>query len=272
MKLPRLIAVDIGNSSTKIGWFEAAADSPTTALPILAATRSFVTNQPLPADLAAGLPTERCRWHIASVHREGTRLLTEWVKSQRSTDEVHLLSNRDLPIATDVEFPDRVGLDRLAAAVAANVIREPDRPAIVIDAGSAITVDLVTAAGAFSGGVILPGFKLSAQALASGTDLLPLALLEPSAEPPPVLGKNTPAAIKSGLFWGAVGAVREIVARMVADLASQASGGRQPPEIFVTGGDLRQLATHIGGGAKFVPNMVLCGIAVAASSDLSKRV
>ena len=259
MKPSRLIAVDIGNSSTKLGWFDESTASPAAALPTLAATRSFVTGQPPPTDLATGLPVERCRWHIASVHREGTRLLNEWVKSQRPNDEVHLLSHLDLPIATEVEFPDRVGLDRLAAAVAANAIREPGRPAIVIDAGSAITVDLVTAAGAFSGGVILPGFRLSAEALSSGTDLLPLALLEPSADPPPVLGKNTQAAIKSGLFWGAVGAVREIATRMTAGLA-------QPPQIFVTGGDLRQLAQHLGGGAKFVSNMVLCGIAISVKA------
>ena len=270
MTKPRLIAADIGNSSTKLGWFDETGGL-SYGLPTVAATRSFATGQSPPSDLAAALP-EHCRWHIASVHREGTRLLTEWVKSQRPPDEVHLLSHLDLPIATGVEFPDRVGLDRLAAAVAANVIREPDCPAIVIDSGSAITVDLVTAAGAFAGGVILPGFRLSAEALFGGADLLPLALLEPNDAPPPIIGKNTAAAIRSGLFWGAVGAVREIVARMVADLASKASGGRQPPELFVTGGDLRQLATHIGGGAKFVPNMVLCGIAVAASSAVSKRV
>jgi type III pantothenate kinase len=257
MTKPRLIAVDIGNSSTKIGWFDEAAGASTTALPTLAATRSFVTGQPLSAELASGLPAELCRWHIASVHREGTRLLTEWVKSRRPADEVHLLSHLDLPIATEVEFPDRVGLDRLAAAVAANVIREPGRPAIVIDAGSAITVDLVTPAGVFSGGVILPGFRLSAEALFGGADLLPLALLEPNDAPPPIIGKYTAAAIRSGLFWGAVGAVREIVARMTSELD-------HPPQLFVTGGDLRQLAIHIGGETRFVPNMVLCGIAVAA--------
>jgi type III pantothenate kinase len=142
--------------------------------------------------------------------------------------------------------------------VAANAIREPGRPAIVIDAGSAVTVDLVTAAGAFAGGVILPGFRMSAEALFGGADLLPLAMLAPEAEVPAVVGKNTEAAIRSGLFWGAVGAVREIVTRMSAELAS-------PPHVFVTGGDLRQLAEQLGNGATFVPNLVLCGIALAAA-------
>ena len=72
-------------------------------------------------------------------------------------------------------------------------------------------MDLVGADGAFEGGVILPGFRLTAQALAAGTNLLPLASFTGEDQPPPVVGKNTEGAIRSGLFWGAVGAVREVI-------------------------------------------------------------
>ena len=96
---------------------------------------------------------------------------------------------------------------------------------------------------------------MCALALASA-DLLPDVLLSPN-EPPPVLGKNTEAAIRSGLFWGAVGSVREIVARLSAKLDP-------PPEVIVTGGDLRQLAKHLGSEARYVANLVLAGIAIAA--------
>jgi type III pantothenate kinase len=184
-------------------------------------------------------------------------VLTKWLDSHRVEDDVHVLTHRDLPIRARVDFPDRVGLDRLAAAVAANLIRTRSRPAIVIDAGSAITVDLVAADGAFEGGVILPGFRMSAEAL-YGADLLPLAVWSPDEEPPIVVGKNTEGAIRSGLFWGAVGAVREIVNRTSAGLDT-------PPEVFVTGGDLRQLTQQLGDEVTFVPHMVLAGIAVAAT-------
>jgi type III pantothenate kinase len=258
MSASRLIAVDIGNSSTKLGWFDSAIEEANNSLPVLAATRSFATGQSPPNDLLSALPSERSAWHVASVHREGSRLLAQWIENHRPGDEVRHLTHCDLPLTVRVEFPDRVGLDRLAAAVAANVIRHAARPAIVVDAGSAITVDLVAADGAFEGGVILPGFQMSAQAL-YGADMLPLAKFVASDAPPPVVGKNTEAAIKSGLFWGSVGAVREIVDRMTTQLD-------QPPEIFVTGGDLRQLAVHLGDEASFVPNLVLCGIAVAAAA------
>jgi type III pantothenate kinase len=137
------------------------------------------------------------------------------------------------------------------------LVRDSGRPAIVIGAGSAITVNLVAADGAFEGGMILPGFRMSAEAL-YGADLLPLTVLSPNDEPPPVVGKNTEAAIQSGLFWGAVGAVREAVQRIADQLD-------QPPQILVTGGDLRQLARYLGDSARFIPNLVLSGIAAAAS-------
>ena len=70
-------------------------------------------------------------------------------------------------------------------------------------------------------------------------------------------GDGVYGAIRSGLFWGAVGAVREVIERMSADLPQQ-------PHVFVTGGDLRHLAPLVSPHSQFVPNMVLSGIAIAA--------
>lgn len=247
---PRLIAVDIGNSATKVAWFGAAS----TGLPTPEAVHAFPTGLSPPRELAAALPAGPCAWHISSVHRDGTRILQTWLAAQRRQDVVRLLLHTDLPIRLAVEFPEKVGLDRLAAAVAANVLREPSRPAIVVGAGSAITVNQIGADGAFEGGAILPGFKMQAQAL-YGADLLPLTLLQPDCEPP-VVGKHTEAAIESGLFWGAVGAVRGLISKMAAGMSGW-------PQVFVTGGDLRQLANRVGHGARFVPHLVLSGIAVS---------
>lgn len=284
--MPPLIAVDIGNSSTKLGWFRdwrGAAGK----LPVPERVWDCATAQPLPANIVAELPPEPAMWRVASVHREGQRQLSEWALVNRPRDDFRILTHRDLPLEIRVEFPDRVGLDRLAAAVAARNLalsfgldrlaaavvarhlasgeRQPPatsavRPAIVVDAGTAITVDLVSADGAFEGGVILPGFRLTAQALAAGTNQLPLATFTGQDQPPPVIGKNTAGAIRSGLFWGAVGAVREVIERMSAELAEQ-------PHIFVTGGDLRHLAPLVSPQAQFVPNMVLGGIAIAAGEQ-----
>src|SRR5262245_51654434 len=250
-----LIAVDIGNSATKIGWDFQAQDGE--ALPTPQELRSFPTGQQPPDSLASSLPDLPCRWHVSSVHREGTRILGNWGDVQRPGDSVRLLRYVDLPITIRVDHPDCVGLDRLAIAVPANAIRELGRAGVAVGAGSAITVNLIAPDGAYEGGVILPGFRMSAEAL-YGADLLPLTVLQPNDDPPPIVGKNTEAAIQSGLFWGAVGAVREVVERISAEAA-------QHPQIFVTGGDLRQLARYLGDEARFIPNMVLSGIAIAAS-------
>lgn len=264
MTTARTIAVDIGNSSTKVGWFaESAAaagrDEIANGLPLPAGIFEFPTGQFPPEDVAAKLPAGKCSWQIASVERGGTAKLCAWLEQCRPGDLVRVLTFRDLPLEVRVEFPERVGLDRLAAAVAANAIRDARRPAIVIDAGSAVTVDLVGADGAFAGGAILPGFHMSAEALFGKADLLPLALLAPNDEPPPALGKNTEQAIRSGLFWGAVGGVREIVERLSRDLSPA-------PQVFVTGGDLRRLAEQIDCEARYVLHMVLAGIAIATGS------
>ena len=258
-----LIAVDIGNSSTKLGWFGDWRMG-SGALPVPEKVWECVTTQPLPANIVAELPPEPAMWRVASVQREGQRQLSEWVLLNRSRDDFRILTYRDLPLEVRVEFPERVGLDRLGAAVAAKFLasggrQPPDtiRPAIVVDAGTAITVDLVSADGTFEGGVILPGFRLTAQALAAGTNQLPLATFTGDDQPPPVVGKHTEGAIRSGLFWGAVGAVREVIERMSAGLSEQ-------PHVFVTGGDLRHLAPLVSPHSQFVPNMVLSGIAIAA--------
>lgn len=250
-----LLAVDIGNSSVKIGRFDVLPGNATLAQP--SDVFQYGTDVPPPAELLQWLPAEPCQWRIASVHRDGRWRLVYWIDRHRPQDSCHVLTYTDLPISSAVEHPDRVGLDRLAAAVAVNILRQPDRASIVVDAGSAITVDLVSSHGVFEGGAILPGFKMSAEALFGAADLLPLALLEPQAEAPAATGKNTEGAIRSGLFWGAVGAVRELMDRMAQEHSFA-------PQVFITGGDLRRLAEQLGPHVEFVPNLVLAGIAWAA--------
>jgi len=257
MSVGKLIAVDIGNSLTKAGWFEGAVAAP--QLPEPTIVRDFPTGQPPPDTWWNDLPAEAVHWRVSSVNRDGQRILAEAIRKRRPQDDFHVLAARDLPIEVRVDRPERVGLDRLAASVAANALREPDRAAIVIGAGTALTVNLVSREGAFAGGVILAGFRMQATALFETADMLPLAEWKPGDEPPPVIGKNTDAAIQSGLFWGAIGAVRELTNRITAELGHQ-------PHVFVTGGDLARLAPLVGDQAQFVPHLVLAGIAIAARS------
>ena len=250
----RLLAVDIGNQQIKLGLFLGDSGNP---LPSPAEIWRIPTGEPSFESLASRLPPAPLAWCAATVHRPAEQQLAAWVRQRRPQDSYRLLQAQDLPLAIHVDQPRRVGSDRLLAAVAVNRLRAPDCAAIVIDAGTAITVDLVSAAGAFEGGVILPGFRLIARALAQGTDLLPEVAYDPAAEPPPVVGKSTAAAIRSGLFWGQVGAVRQVAQQMSDALAT-------PPQVFVAGGDAERLAAFLPH-AQIVPELVLAGIWIAGS-------
>jgi type III pantothenate kinase len=256
-RLP-LVAVDIGNTRTKLGLFTtlgAGIPEPDRTLALGPDWR--------PAQLEAWLagPADLVRWRIASVNRSGEARLLQWLVT-RAADRFEVLSVDDYPLAVEVDEPDKVGMDRLAGALGANALKQPDRAAIVIDLGSAITVDLVSPAGAFLGGAILPGIAMSAKALHEFTDLLPLEPMIELAEPPAALGKTTSACLRAGLYWGAIGAVRELVSRLTPP-------GDQP-QLYLTGGAGAAAAGLIvdstGRPADLVPHLTLAGIALMSGS------
>ena len=146
--------------------------------------------------------------------------------------------------------PHEVGADRIANAIAATQ-RHPGRDVIVVDCGTATTFDVVTAAGDYLGGVILPGVGISAEMLASRTARLPAVEI---ARPANILGRSSVESIQAGLYHGHVGAIRHLT----AGLAREALAGVRPA-IIGTGGFARmfeaeQLFDEI------VPELVLFGL------------
>jgi type III pantothenate kinase len=146
--------------------------------------------------------------------------------------------------------PLEVGADRIAGAVAATQ-RHPGRNLIVVDCGTATTFDVVTAAGDYLGGVILPGMGVSAETLASRTAKLPRVEI---ARPEKVLGRSTVESIQSGLYHGHSGAIRHIV----DGLAREVFGG-EPPLVVGTGGFARMLEDERLFD-EIVPELVLLGL------------
>jgi len=202
------IAVDIGNSTIKLGVpRQLTQDTP----PDWSLLLNLATSDHDVASLFRPLTDDAHHWYVASVHRPGEQRLAASVRASRPQDEYRLLNYRHLPLEIAVDHPERVGMDRLVMAVAANRLRDPRRSAIVVDAGTALTVDAIAADGVFRGGVILPGFRMVGRALAADTDLLPLVEDAFEEVPPPVIGRSTVAAIHSGMFWGGVGALRELL-------------------------------------------------------------
>jgi type III pantothenate kinase len=165
-----------------------------------------------------------------------------------------VLSHQDFPIDLQVDRPERVGIDRLAAAFAANAVRDPKSGAIVIDTGSATTVDLISPEGAFLGGSIFPGLQLSLRSLAEHTDQLPS--LQARTEVVPFYGKNTEQAMFAGVYWSAVEGLRGIVAHL-------RSGCDYHCQVFGTGGDMAGFLPHLGDDIKHVPHLVSAGMWLA---------
>jgi type III pantothenate kinase len=205
------------------------------------------------ADWVSSLAHGHTVWAIGSVNRSTTTRLLDFLAEHHREDRIHLLSSGDLPLVVRLPQPDRVGVDRLLDAVAANVLRRPNRPAVVVDVGTAITVDLVDAEGVFRGGAILPGIGMSARAMHEFTDLLPRFELRDLGTPPPPIGTSTEQAIHSGLFWMAVGAIRELAGRMVDDPTTA-------PDIFISGGAGVAVADLLGDATQYVPHLTLSGI------------
>jgi type III pantothenate kinase len=170
-------------------------------------------------------------WAVSGVAPARRDRLADWLR-QRG-DRVRVIDDpAELPLRVLVPWPGGVGVDRLLDAVAANSRRTPGRPAVLIDAGSAVTVDHLDENGSFTGGVILPGLRLMAQALHDYTALLPL--VEPPRQIPPVPATDTRSAVEAGVFWTAAGGIRALV-------GEYARRPGPPPEVFLTGGDAELL-------------------------------
>jgi type III pantothenate kinase len=252
-----LIAADVGNNRIKLGLFETESGD---QFPEPSCWFGVADEEPdlgRIADWLSGVVPPGISWWMGSVNRPTITRLIDWLRTARPDDRITLLAAGDLPLQVALERPDMVGIDRLLDAVAVNHLRDPDRPATIVDLGSAITVDLVSRQGAFLGGVIMPGIGMSARALHQFTDLLPQINVSDFTRPPPPLGKATVPAMRSGLFWGPVGAIHQLVGLLTEEVAGD-------PELFLSGGAAPAVASVLNRPVRHVPHLTLAGIALTA--------
>lgn len=154
--------------------------------------------------------------------------------------------------------PLEVGSDRIANAIAA-IGLYPDEDLLIVDLGTATTVDAVSAGGDYLGGVIIPGLRLSMEALDQGTARLSsVEILQPQH----CLGRTTATSIQSGLYYGHLGALRLIM----ENVAAEAFDGRRP-KVIATGG-FASLFADDGLYDENVPDLVLRGLLTALVMNL----
>lgn len=187
----------------------------------------------------------------SSVVRGMTPVMSRAVRALSGRRLIEADPGADPGIDIAVPRPEAVGVDRLLAAGAA--FRRVRGAAIVVDAGTALTVDLVSAGGCFLGGTIAPGLRAMANVLSSGTSLLPEVKLE---APPSALGRDTRECIRAGVVFGAAGAVDRLVEELIA--AADAA-----PRVLLTGGDAPFLSPYLRSPHDSEPDLVLHGLAYA---------
>lgn len=167
---------------------------------------------------------------ICSVVPKSLNALTR--KIRKAWGQKPAVVGRDLkiPIINKYHKPRQVGKDRLLCAFAAKELYGV--PSIVIDLGTAITFDGVSAQGEYLGGAIIPGLRLSAEALFEKTALLPRVTIE---EPKKVIGRSTEESIQSGLFNGYGALCDGMVVRLAEEMKCR-------PKVVMTGGNAATMA------------------------------
>ncbi|HZR26465.1 MAG TPA: type III pantothenate kinase [Vicinamibacterales bacterium] len=161
-------------------------------------------------------------------------------------------ANTGMPILYD--NPWEVGADRIVNAVAAyeKFGRHADLPLIVVDFGTATTLDAITAKGEYLGGAICPGVQISADALFQRAARLPRIDVR---KPARIVGRTTVGAMESGLFYGYVGMVEGLVQRMTVELGGRAT-------VVATGGLASVIAPETPLVQHVDPDLTLHGLRI----------
>lgn len=223
-----LLAVDIGNSAIKFGVFDQNGLISKFSIPT---DRDIAADQlkqqiddriglPINAAIACSVVPELDD-EVASFIKDSFHTETQFV---RSTDDMRLTIN--FPVTT-------TGADRLVNSFAAS--EKYGMPCVVISFGTATTIDVINAKREYLGGLIAPGMKASAQALARAASKLPEIELE---KPPRVIAQTTKTAIQSGIVYGHIAMVKGLLKRVKSEI-------NDVPIIVATGGFARLLATEI---------------------------
>ncbi|MFI5454922.1 MAG: type III pantothenate kinase [Isosphaerales bacterium] len=238
---------DLGNSRLKWGWLdETGRLVEAIALPLEEPTAWDATwNQWSRRDPGPS------SWAISSVNPPAADRLEQFLKTRGAGSVCWLRSAADVPVRHSLDQPETTGADRALAVSAAVRLMPQARPGLVVSCGTAITVERITAQGIWQGGAIATGLRLAAQALHLLTAQLPLVEVRHA---PPAWGSSTRPALESGVYWGVVGAVRELLTRQADDLHGD-------PWVVWTGGDAALLAGPIAGSeARIEPDLVLIGL------------
>jgi len=253
-----LLALDIGNTNVTVGLFRAGA---------LLATRRAATNPRATTDEVEFLLDGLLRLDgIAIADLDAIALasvvpiLTGAVEmiAERRDRPLLVASAGTVPLAVRVDRPDDVGADRLVNALAA--ARLHGTPAVVVDFGTATTLDCIASDGAYVGGAIAPGLELGLEALAARTAKLPRIELR---APDRAIGRDTVSAMQSGTIFGYQALAAGLLSRVRAELADANDVAPADVRAILTGGlSAAPWARSLEGIDAIDPDLTLKGLAI----------
>ena len=256
-----VLLVDIGNSSTTFGirnkkkkyfcWH-----SPTE---IITRRDSFLKSQFKNLKKGRISPGEVSEIVVCSVVPRLNMLLKKHCKGVFTNGRFFLIGKDiQIPIKNKYKIPKQVGNDRLVNALAVKCCYR--LPALVVDFGTAITIDSISLKGEYLGGVIVPGINLSLKALYENTALLPL--LNPR-KPKAVLGRDTENSILSGIFYGYSFLVDGLIRKLRAT-------SKQSPVVVATGGNLKIMKPLCKEVDHYLPDLTLKGIEITYNMAINR--
>jgi len=258
-----IIAVDIGNTNIAIGLFIDDKEDFIESFP--GGSRTELADclksawQKIPIAESSKEKKRDGVIVVSSVKPVWTKLIREIAEDD--LDEEILIIGEEIPLPMTVwaDEPKKVGTDRVVSAAAAYAVVED--AVVVADFGTAVTIDLVDQNGVFLGGVICPGFEISARALKDNTAQLPnVKVTKPKAP----YGKNTVDAINCGLYYSIVGALQEVVRRYAEEVGKW-------PQTIITGAAAKVIADDCEFVDNYVPNLVVKGVVLAYKKYLAEK-
>ncbi|MFN2460715.1 MAG: type III pantothenate kinase [Candidatus Velthaea sp.] len=246
-----LLAIDVGNTDTKLGYFDAGGALIGNWRVTTARRRTsdeygvlfqaFFSSARFDVTGVAGIV-------VASVVPQVDRMLFEACRKYFAREPLQFTAATQRVIEIRTDRPLELGADLAAAAIGGITLH--GAPLIVVNFGTATTYSAISADAAFLGAVIAPGIQISIDALASRTAKLPQIAL---AAPPSAIGSDTVTALQSGIVFGAVGQTEAIVARLRSEMGVSA-------KVIATGGLADIVARETAAIDRVEPSLVLQGL------------
>ncbi len=249
----QIVAADIGNSSIKYAVID--FDDSNYRVP---ANRLFHIIDPreFPEVLDVDGPAH---WLTSSVNPGNLSKFKKLSDSSGSVLTWHDLTYHDIPFEIELDDKDSIGIDRLLAAFAAKRLYGQSSSVIVIDCGTALTIDLVNRDNVFCGGLIIAGPTANLLALSQLTAALPDLSKSKIERPRSIIGKSTGEAMLSGAYYSGLGAIKQAVEEISQKICST-------PLVVGTGGGLGPWRADLPAEWILVDNLVLDGIFLAAAN------